>query len=482
MADVVLIQPLLGGYSKIIRPVVPLSLVTIAAPLIEQGLSVRIIDMNRHKDWQLRLRNELATKPACVGITAKTGSQITSGIQASKVVKELSDIPVVWGGIHPTILPEQTASHPLVDVVVLREGDLTLPELVRVFRSGGSLDGVNGIWHRANGRPVATPARAFCNLDDLPLLPYHLVELDPGLVVHAEKGIDLDLETSRGCPMHCSFCYNHEFNLSRWRAMSPDITIQRIEHALKSLPVGSLHFVDDNFFIRLSRAREIIRALKRFDIPWEAEGIEVKQINRLTEDDLRLMRASRVRWLKCGVESGSPRILEFIKKGITVEEVLEANRRLSGSGIKIIYAFMCGFPTETVEDLRMTLELAFRLKKENPDAMTTVTNVFSPYPGTPLHEYVKGLDVSFPESLEAWGVFEWKNANLPTFSSKHRQLLEDVCFSSIFLSEPVRERVASPLLKVAMDAYAPIARFRTKRLDFRFHIERRFSDLVFKLI
>lgn len=482
MADVVLIQPLLGGYSKIIRPVVPLSLVTIAAPLVAEGYTVSIVDMNRHRDWQTRLRDELAAKPACVGITAKTGSQIASGIKASEVVKQLSDIPVVWGGIHPTILPEQTVSHPLVDVVVLREGDLTLLELVRVLRSGRSLDGVKGIWYEVNGKPVATPPRPFCKLDDLPPLPYELVELDPGLVVHAGKGIDLDLETSRGCPMHCSFCYNHEFNLSRWRGLSPEKTVQRIEHAMQSLPVGSLHFVDDNFFIDLSRAREIIRAVKNFDIPWEAEGIEIKQINRLTEDDLRLMKESHVRWLKCGVESGSPRILEFIKKGISVEEVLESNRRLSRSGIKIIYAFMCGFPTETVEDLRKTVELTFRLKKENPDAMTTVTNIFSPYPGTPLHQYVKGLNVSFPASLEAWGAFEWKNANLPTFSSRHRQLLEDVCFSSIFLSDPVRERVASRFLKAAMDAYAPIARFRTKRLNFRFHMERRFSDLVFKLI
>jgi anaerobic magnesium-protoporphyrin IX monomethyl ester cyclase len=482
MADVVLIQPLLGGYSKIIRPVAPLSLLTIAAPLVQEGFRVSIIDVNRHKDWEGRLRHELGTKPTCVGITAKTGSQITSGLEASRIVKDLSEVPVVWGGIHPTLLPEQTASHTLVDIVVLREGDLTLLELVHALRAGSSLGEVQGIWYKENGTPAATPPRPFCNLDDLPPLPYEIIEPDSGFVAHVGKGIDVDMETSRGCPMHCAFCYNHEFNLSRWRAMSAERTIERVEHAIQSLPTGSLHFVDDNFFIRLPRAREIIRAVKALDVPWEAEGIEVKQINRLTEDDLRLMKASRVRWLKCGVESGSPRILEFIKKGITVEEILEANRRLSRSGIKIIYAFMCGFPTETVEDLRMTQDLIFRLKRENPDAMTGLTNIFSPFPGTPLHEYVKELNVSFPRNLEEWGTFDWGNANLPYFSSSHRRLLEDVYFSSIFLSEPVRERVGSPLLKAAMDTYAPVARFRTKRLDFRFHIEKKLSDLVFKFI
>jgi len=482
MSDVVLIQPLLGGYSKIIRPVMPLSLLTIAAPLVKEGFSVTIIDVNRHKDWADRLKDELRTKPACVGITAKTGSQITSGIEVSQGVKDHSDVPVVWGGIHPTLLPEQTVSHPLIDVVVLREGDLALLELVKVFRSGGSLDGVNGIWYKANGKPEATPARPFCKLDDLPNLPYELMDLDEGLLAHTKGKIDVDMETSRGCPMHCTFCYNHEFNQSRWRAVSPERMAEKIEDAIKRLPVGSFHFMDDNFFINLKRAREIIRIIKSHGIPWEAEGIEIKNINRLTEDDLSLLKESQVRWLKCGVESGSPKILEFIKKGITVEEVLEANRKLSRSGIKIIYGFMCGFPTETVEDLRMTNDLIFRLKAENPNAMTGLTNIFSPFPGTPLHAYVKKLNVSFPETLEPWGVFDWGNANLPYFSSEHRRLLEDVYFSSIFLSKPVRERVGSPFLRAGMDLYAHVAKFRTKHLVYRFHIEKKLSDFAFKMI
>ena len=188
-----------------------------------------------------------------------------------------------------------------------------------------------------------------------------------------------------------------------------------------------------------------------------------------------------MRWLKCGVESGSPRILDFIKKGITVEGALEANRKLSRTGIKVIYAFMCGFPTETVEDLRMTQDLIFRLKRENPNAMTGLTNIYSPYPGTPLYDYVKTLNISLPKNLEGWGVFDWKNANLSYLSKKRRRLLEDIHFSSIFLSDPVRERVGSILLKAAMNIYAYVARFRTKRLIFRFHIERMLSDFIYKL-
>ena len=482
MADCVLVQPLLGGYSKIIRPVVPLSLVTLAAPLVDRGYAVSIVDLNRYKDWEPRLRRELAEKPACVGVTSKTGSQITSGIEVSRVVKEASEVPVVWGGIHPSLLPDQTAAHPLVDIVVVGEGDITLLELVDALRTDAPLDRVNGLRYSSNGKVVATPPRDFCNLDALPNLPYGLVEIDPGLVSHNKGGIDVDMESSRGCPMRCTFCYNHEFNHSKWRAMSAARTIERMEHAVGNLPVSSFHFVDDNFFLKLSRAREIIAAVRGFGLPWEVEGIEVKAINRLSDEDLEMLRASRMRWLKCGVESGSPRILEFIRKGITVEQVLEANRKVARSGIRIIYAFMCGFPTETVEDLRMTQELIFRLKDENPNAMTGLTNIYSPFPGTPLHGYVKKLKVSFPRTLDGWGAFDWQNCNLTYFSKEHRRLLENVYFSSIFLSEPVRERVGSKILKLAMNAYAHVARFRTKGLNFRFHVEKKLSDLVFKYL
>ena len=301
MADVVLVQPLLGGYSKIIRPVVPLSLVTLAAPLVDRGYKVSIVDLNRHKDWETRLRRELAEKPACVGVTAKTGSQIISGIEVSRVVREVCEVPVVWGGIHPSLLPDQTAAHPFVDVVVVGEGDITLLALVEALRAGAPLDGVKGLRYSSNGKVVATPVRDFCNLDELPDLPYELVEIDSGLVSHNKGGIDVDMESSRGCPMRCTFCYNHEFNRSKWRAMSATRTIERMEHAVSSLPVSSFHFVDDNFFLKLSRAREIVRAVRSFGLPWEVEGIEVKAINRLSDEDLGMLRTGRMRWLKCGV-------------------------------------------------------------------------------------------------------------------------------------------------------------------------------------
>src|SRR3989344_4801061 len=105
MSEVILIFPRLESEKAMLLPI---AVLTIAAPLVKNGFSVKIIDQRVDKNWRETLLKELKQKPLIVGISALTGKQIKYGLEAVKIVKENSGTPVVWGGVHSSLLPKQT--------------------------------------------------------------------------------------------------------------------------------------------------------------------------------------------------------------------------------------------------------------------------------------------------------------------------------------------------------------------------------------
>ena len=230
----------------------PLGLLYVAAPLTANNYSIRIIDQNEVKNWESELEASLKEGDAlCVGISSMTGHQIKAGIVMAKAVRRLSpNVPIIWGGVHPSLLPEQTANSQWVDAVVVGEGEETFLELIRAIEDGEPLSKVRGVCYKKGGRIIRTGLRPPLDLNKIAPLPYHLLTIKDYLKSPLRsEGLSLPIITSRGCPSMCSYCYNLQFNHRLWKPMSPQKVVNEIRYLVNHFGANSVFLLDDNFFM-----------------------------------------------------------------------------------------------------------------------------------------------------------------------------------------------------------------------------------------
>ncbi len=456
-----------------------------AAVSLYRNYPVVIIDQIVDKDWRSRLEGELKRNPLCVGVSAMTGTQILEGLKASRIARR-HGCPVVWGGIHPTIQPESTLAHELVDYVVAGEGEVSFAELVGALAAGRGGEGIPGVWYTKNGQGHFGGERdRFVKLDELPEIPYHLVDLRKYIKPSA-RGNTLNLYTSRGCPQECTFCYNESINRRRWRPFSAERTLDDIHRILAEFPdIRHLQFWDDSFFTHLKRARRIAEGLAEVSpaITWSALGTHVREVHRMDDDYLTCLQKSGCKEMLIGVESGSEKILEIIKKDFHLDELFAANRKLRNFGITPTYTFISGVPGEDDTDLRKSIEVMFKLKEDNPDIILGNVKPLICYPGTAV--YGRALELGFepPESLERWGDYTWGNYTqmaYPWVTPARKRLLNHLYFYTVLMN-PEYMFIRSKLFTFIARMLLPLATWRVKNLRFALPIESWGMNLIRKV-
>jgi radical SAM superfamily enzyme YgiQ (UPF0313 family) len=437
MADVILF------FSKLQKGkedyLLPISLLTIAAPLVKAGFSVKIIDQRLEKRWREILTEEIAKKPFLVGFSVMTGLQILNALEASRIVKEKSQIPVVWGGVHPSLLPEQTLTHPLIDIVIVREGEETLLELVDKLKNNESLDNVLGLTYKKNNEVFCNPNRPFIDLESLPSIPYHLVEVEKYIkkitYTSGHPGREIVLFTSRGCPHRCGFCYNKEYNKRRWRGKTAQRVIEEMEKLIKDYQINSFNIQDDEFFVDIKRAEKICQAI--IDKGWQIELSSCCRIDyvaeRMDDNFLHLLEKAGFKTLFLGIESGSPRVEKIICKDITNEQVIKSMEKMHRFNINAKYTFMAGFPDETIADLYQTTDLILKMKKINPYVRIPPWRVFTVYPGIALYDLSVEAGFKPPRSLEEWAEYDFSTIKNPWVTPRMKKIIENVIYSIKFL-------------------------------------------------
>jgi len=462
MADVVLVQPVVGLLDNIkTAPGLPLSLLS-AGKLVSREFEVKIIDQRLDPDWEKNLKRELKKKPLLVGTTAMLGPQVEFARAVGEETKKYSpEIPVVWGGPHPSVLPEQTIGDETVDIVVQGDGEETFLRLARALKKKRSLERIPGLYFKKNNRLIYTGQAPLVDLNKMPDIPYQLVDVHQYLPRRGEV-LALDMETSRGCPYKCRFCYNPFFNRGRWRALKANLVLERIKKVVDKYQIKGIWFIDDEFFIDLKRARRIIEGLIRMKLHWSIQGVTAKSVLAMDENFLRLLEKSGCEQLNIGAESGSARILKMVNKGITPEEILAVNRKLRPFNIMPWFYFMIGFPRETKKDVERTINLVLRLLKENPKAKISAIGCFTPYPGTPLFEEAEKQGFIPPDDLLGRRTFAVDQINVPWIKGDKKAMVEAVQFASFFVDEKTRDIASSPLVRTIAYLYRPLARFRLK--------------------
>jgi anaerobic magnesium-protoporphyrin IX monomethyl ester cyclase len=476
--DIVLFNPApRSGWQAHRRVELPLSLLCPATPLDRQGYRVKIIDAFANSNWKRELQEAIAEKPICFGVTSMTGPQILHALEGCKLVKEMHpDVPVIWGGIHPSLLPEQTLVSPLVDIVVVGEGEATFEELVKALEAGTALSGVTGICYKQDGKVHCTGMRPFVNLDEQPPLSYHLINID-----HYRRRLfgkdHVSFNSSRGCTFGCRFCWDPVMHKKKWRAMKPETVLHHLKRIVRMYDLRGFVFTDDNFFIDMNRAYGILEKVVLADLNITIAKLQIRAdaICKMDRDFLRLLVKAGVKRVTIGAESGSQRVLDFLRKRISVDDIIGANRKLMPYPIVPLFLFMMGLPTETPEEFAKSVRLAFRLTRENPRAGKSF-NIYTPYPGTKLYETCVRLGLKEPQCLEDWPRFNFRNVpdEAGWVRPKMRKLIEGLdfplmVFGKEFFRRPYRK--TNPLVLGLSKLYYPVARHRVTHLDARFPIE-----------
>jgi len=396
MSRVLLINPPFNIAKENYDSSVSVGLLSIGTCLDAKGISVKIIDGARQKNFLAELEKE-AARCDYAGLSVMT-TQLPGALSVSKIIKNINpNCKIIWGGTHPTFFPEQTIKHELVDIVVLSEGEETFYEIA----SGKNLAEVKGIWYKQDGNIIANGRRELCRPAEMPLFNW---ELEPREIL--EKLYLIPSLTSRGCPHRCTFCINAILQ-NNWRARTveqvlEDLKIIKSKDYFKGKP---LRFWDENFFVDLRRARAIVDGMIEHSliIPWETTVRAAYIGQGMIEDDfMAKMKQSGCYLLSFGAESGSPEILKKIKKDVTPEEILNSAKACLRHDIIPQYSFMIGLPGETKKDMLMTLNLIDKLIKLSDKFQILGPQAFRPYPGSTLYQECLASGWQEPRDLKEW--------------------------------------------------------------------------------
>ncbi len=329
--------------------------------------------------WQEIGETMASQKPDIVGIHMKTAS-FKSVINLATLVKQHNPkVPVIVGGPHPSMLPEDVLKQRAFDYAVLHEGELSMVELVDTLAAGRTPGpDLKGIAYRgSDGKVVRTPPReAIKDLDALPL-PDRDALLYKEQYVPDSYGISF---TSRGCPFECVYCDSPAFWGRKVRYRSPGSVVAELSEVHAKYGTRYVKFYDDTWTLNQKRGIEICEALLKAGLP--GKGVTWQCTTRadcLSDDLVKAMKASGCAMVNIGLESASERILKVVKKGETKEEIEGGIRILQKHAIPINLYVMMGLPTETEAEVEETMAFARSL---NPNSL--IPSIATPYPGTEL--------------------------------------------------------------------------------------------------
>jgi radical SAM superfamily enzyme YgiQ (UPF0313 family) len=404
-ADVLLINPqvnyeeFFGRVSGSIQRYAPLNLTYLAGYLEARGIGVQIYDGQIEGLAEERLLGVLKRlRPRVVGITCST-PLVGAALKIAALSKSAGrDARIILGGAHPTAFPEEMLNNPGVDAVAFGEAESTLHEFVEAVKKGGAFHPIQGIAFKENGRTVKNPARALLtDLDQLPFPSTHLIPIDaypPALDLYF-KSPSASMITSRGCPYKCIFCAGRLISGHRYRTRSPDNVLEEIRLLTEQYKVRNIVFMDDHFFFDRERTERICDLLIEEGLHKRLTWICAGRTDMITEPLLKKMRRAGCRLICYGIETGSQRLMDILKKKINLDKVPGAVKMTRRAGIKTRGTFVLGIPTETREETLQTIRFAREIGID-----FAKFNLITPYPGTELYQICRDMGLDFSDNWE----------------------------------------------------------------------------------
>lgn len=381
----------------------PIGLAYIAALLRENGIEVRIIDARSlnmsHKETCALVAEE---SPDLVGVTVFT-SQLRSALQMCQQIKEACPTTkIVVGGPHIHPLHNEVIKKGFIDYCVRGEGEFTMLELVAAISNGLDLKGVCGLTYRDGERIVVNPARP--RIKDLDRLPFPARDLLPnhryvGEIGGGERGRFTYTTASRGCPFKCKFCSVPQFWPVRYTRSVANV-LDEMEQIAWEYNIGYVRFTDEMFGLSKRWTTELCRGMVERGLDKEIAWSCDSRVDTMSVETLDEMRRANCRVIFYGIEFGSQRILDFSGKRTTLAQIRETLDMTKRAGISPTGNFMLGYPTETVDTIEATIDLAKEL-----DLDFCSFSIVTPFPGTELYEYCAENNLLRTDNWEEYNYF-----------------------------------------------------------------------------
>ena len=450
----------------------PLGILALSSPLLRAGYQVRIVDSTITPDFQKRVLEEMKDA-LCLAVSLVTGPMIKETAQIARAVKQLyPEKPVVLGGWHPSLLPDQTLAAPFVDIVVKGQGEDAFLEIVQRIEAGESLRGVAGAGYKENGRLVFNAPRALKAIADLPPKAYHLADFDAYERVCGRRWAMY--ESSLACPFNCAYCTNEGVYGRKWNALDADQVVEETADLVSRYGLQLLWIVDDNFMVDHDRAVRIADGLLRRGVKfdWSVQSSTNLTV-RLTVEELKLLRRAGLSQIAHGAESGSQKVLHAMNKDFQkIDTIYEAADKLTQAGIRPSFNMIFAFPGEGEAELRESIRMVMNICRRYPGAEFW-TNIFTPYPGAPVMQRAFELGIDVPKTFEGWADFFPRYTRLPWLNGEKHQRLQTIreYLRIAFNRVPIGVQRKHPLTRLVHELISVPARWRLDHHCYSFPFE-----------
>ncbi|MBL7197352.1 MAG: cobalamin-dependent protein [Candidatus Omnitrophica bacterium] len=391
MPKIIFINPPLTLYQRygflggVLGQLQPVSLCYLAAATRKAGFETEIIDAPALGMGVEEVAEKVITRsPKYVGITTTTCSVFNAGMLAKGIKERNHNIIIILGGVHISALPERTMeAFKEIDFGVIGEGEETVVELLHACEKKDDIRNVRGIITREKGAfMISSPSDPISDLDSLPMPAWDLLDdfsyYNPNLSSLHRLPVAA-LVTSRGCLRRCIFCDNKLVFGNGVRTHSPEYIIEMIKHLRNNYHVKEIVFKDPDFTFSRNRAIKFCRMLKaeKLKITWSC----MMRADSADKDILVNMKDAGCWQVGIGIESGSQKILDFLKKDMQLERVEACVDLINKAGLNIISYFMLGAPLDSEDSINATRKFIKKLRIEN-----LKLNFFTPYPGSPIYK------------------------------------------------------------------------------------------------
>jgi len=372
----------------------PLGSLAVGSYLKEKGYDVRIYDRAADKRKLAKVFAEF--KPDAVGISLIASVAIPDALRVSKYCRE-QGVPVIMGGITASFVADALLKEDATDYIVLGEGEIPMYELLRKLESGEPVGEMLGIAYRdESGQIQIMPERPFADLNEFPTMDWSLIKPERYWQSHI-SGMQraIYLFRSKGCPGRCTFCFNPAFHHSERRVRSDEDVCEDIRVLVTEYHADGIIFGDECFCTRSEELLNFCAKLKAMNLPvhW---GCQTRTTT--TREELQAMYDAGCRAVFFGVESGSPKIQKKVHKNLSLNGIERVFRDCQEIGIYTTASIVLGLPTETEEDLKLTIALMTKIR-----ANYMHLPFFSPiYPSELWDECVAEKKLTPPRNLDEW--------------------------------------------------------------------------------
>lgn len=349
------------------------------------------------------IKNFIAAEQPNVAAFTCLSPTINHVFKICQIIKEdlKFDCVTIAGGTHPTILPEETLANPHIDFAVIGEGEITLTELIKALQEKRTdFEGIKGLSFKKNRAVIINPPRELIpNLDIIPFPARDLFDIKLYRSAPTKKltaGLSSPILTSRGCVFDCIHCVSKSIWRRQLRFRSAQNVIAEIEECVNKYNIKEFNILDDNFTLNKDRVFAVCDQIiaKKLNISW----IAFSRASAITEELVKKMKAAGCKKISLGLESGSQKILDLMRKQTTVEQGRTAVNIIAKNGVLAHAGFMLGNIGETKDTIKETIAFAKSLPLDNASFFITC-----PVPGSDLYYYAKSKN--FISNETPWEMF-----------------------------------------------------------------------------